>query len=215
MAPNAGDRVAQRIPNLLTLFFSISLVLGFSSLATYFDWRTAPSFSIREWPDVLVLLSFVVTLYFVVSVWLAFSVLLERNPYKLSFGRFYFDAARFGLMFAILMWSFLAGQPAHFQYYVFGLAFWHGMMAAWYIGQMRASTDSVRQERKRDLYTHGLTSLLYLVLAAVYYAAVARQWTDGQSQWLYIGLTLLTLAIVSLLTTRRLSELKARVLLES
>ena len=58
MAPNAGDRVAQRIPNLLTLFFSISLVLGFSSLATYFDWRTAPSFSIREWPDVLVLLSF-------------------------------------------------------------------------------------------------------------------------------------------------------------
>jgi hypothetical protein len=215
MASTPAQRVALRIPNLLTLFFSISLVLGFSSLANHFNWRTDPSFDIRDWADVLVLLGFLTTLYFVTSVWLAYSVLLERNPYALSFGRFYFDAARFGLMFAILMWSFLAGQPAQFQHYIFGLAFWHLMMAAWYVNQMRATEGSAHAERRRDLRIHGLSCLVYFVLGVVYYYAVASTWVEGQTSWLYVGLVLLTYAVLIISTSRRLSDLRSRVMHES
>jgi hypothetical protein len=215
MSPTIAVRVTQRIPNLLTLFFSISLVLGFSSLANYFEWRTAPSFDIRDPRDVLVMLGFATTLYFVISVWLAFSVLVERNPYTLSFGRFYFDAARFGLMFAILMWSFLAGEPPYFQHYVFGLAAWHLLMALWYVNQQRGTEGEVRDERMRDLRIHGLGALIYAVLGSAYYLTVARSWVDGQAQTLYVAFVLLTFTVVVLRTSRRLSELRARVLHDS
>lgn len=210
-----ASRVAQRIPNLLTLFFSISLVSGFSSLANYFEWRTAPSFDIRDWSDVLVLVGFATTLYFVISVWLAFSVLLERIPYSLNFGRFYFDAARFGLMFAILMWSFLAGQPAHFHHYIFGLAAWHVLMASWYALQLRSTQGSVHVERGRDLRIHGLGFLIYAALGVVYYFVVAQAWQESQAQMLYVALVLLTFVIVIARTSTRLLDLRTRVVHES
>jgi hypothetical protein len=215
MNPSTAVRVTQRIPNLLTLFFSISLVLGFSSLANQFNWRTAPSFDIRVWNDVLTLLGFATTLYFVISVWLAFSVLVERNPYTLSFGRFYFDAARFGLMFAILMWSFLAGVPPYFHYYIFGLAVWHLMMVLWYVNGVRNTSGDLRSERMRDLAIHGLGVLVYAILGIAYYVSVARSWVDGQSQTLYVSFVLVTLAVVVWRTSRRLSELRTRVMQES
>jgi hypothetical protein len=67
----------------------------------------------------------------------------------------------------------------------------------------------------RDLTIHGLGVLVYAILGIAYYASVARSWVDGQSQTLYVSFVLVTLAVVVWRTSRRLSELRTRVMQES
>ena len=215
MEPTSASRVLQRLPNFLTLFFSISMVRGFGLLSDYYHWSTDPVFDIRDVSHVMLLLSYATTLYFVVSVWLAFNVLIERNPYTLNFGRFYFDVARFALMFALLMWSFLVAQPSKFQWYIFGLAVWHLLMAGWYVLQVRSADGDVRRERSRDLRIHGTVSGVYFVIGAIYVVLVAARWDASQPVGLQIGLAVVTFLVVIVWTSQRLAELRMRLLREA
>lgn len=211
----AVSRIVQRMPNLLTLFFSISLVQGFKALSDYYHWTTDPVFNFRDVSHLMMLLSFATTLYFVVSVWLAFNVLIERNPYSLSFGRFYFDVARFALMFALLMWSFLVVQPGKFHWYILGFGAWHLLMAIWYAGQRQTAQGDARRERGRDLRIHGTVSAMYFVLGALYWWLVAARWEASQPVALQIGLALAVFLIVIVWTTQRLADLRMRLLAEA
>jgi hypothetical protein len=208
-------RILQRLPNLLTLFFSLTLVTGFRTLGDRFHWNSAPSFDLTSWADVLVMAGFITTLFFIVSVWLAFSVLIERNPYTLSFGRFYFDVARFAMLFALLNFAFLADKPAEFHAYIFAMMGWHLLMAGWYMYQISIAPANVRSERSLDLRIHGGAAVIYAILGIVYYLTISRQWEVSQPQTLQGLLVLLTYAIIIGWSYWRLVDLRHRLVTDA
>ncbi len=207
-------RVLVRLPNLVTLLFSLTLVAGFKLLNDRFHWSSAPSFSLSEWNDVLVLLSFLSTLLFIFTAWLGFNILIEQVPYKDSFNRFLFDAARFSAVFPILMWSFLAENPTHFQVFTFGLASWHLAMALWFVWP-RLLGRTHRSGHSNDLYSHVTASVVYLALGLVYYQFVAKDWATEPNETLRIGLVLGVLIFLISWSVNRLIILQKRLLAEA
>jgi len=214
METNILSKVLIRLPNLITLFFSLTLVTGFRLLNDRFHWNTAPSFDITEWNDVLVLISFLTTLLFIVTAWLGFSVLIERVPYQGSFNRFLFDTARFSAIFPILMWSFLAESPLHFQLYVWGLAAWHFAMALWYIWPMLFGRAH-RTGHSIDLNSHIVISVIYFGLGLAYYLLIAKQWATAPNNTLRITLVLITMAAIIIWSVDRLLNLQKRLVQEA
>lgn len=214
METNVLSKVLLRLPNLITLFFSLTLVSGFRLLNDRFHWNTAPTFDITHWNDVLVVLSFLATLLFIVTAWLGFSVLIERVPYQGSFNRFLFDTARFSALFPLLMWSFLAESPAHFQVFVWGLSAWHFAMTIWYVWPVLFSSTN-RTGHSADLKSHATISAVYFGLGLIYYLLVAKQWATEPNEGLRISLVLITLGTISFWSISRLRGLQKRLLSEA
>jgi hypothetical protein len=208
------SKVLIRLPNLITLLFSLTLVTGFRLLNDHFHWNTAPSFEYTRLNDWLVLLAFITTLFFIVTAWLGFSVLMERVPYKGSFGRFLFDTARFSAMFPLLMWSFLAESPIQFQVYVWGLASWHLVMTLWYVWPI-VFNHTNRTGHSSDMISHGVISGVYFVLGLVFYLLVARNWETDPSPVLRPVLVLVTLGTVITWSANRLLSLQKRLQTEA
>ncbi|GAB2558148.1 hypothetical protein [Spirosoma aerophilum] len=214
MEANTLSKVLVRLPNLITLFFSLTLVTGFRLLNDRFHWNTGPTFDITKWNDVLVLVSFLTTLLFIVTAWLGFSVLIERVPYKDSFNRFLFDTARFSALFPLLMWSFLAESPSQFQVYTWGLATWHLVMAVWYIWPTLFG-QSQRTGHSADMLSHVIICAVYYALGIAYYLLIARQWDTEPNDSLRIALVLLTLATIVFWSINRLRSLEKRLVTEA
>ncbi|QHV95976.1 hypothetical protein [Spirosoma endbachense] len=214
MEPTALSKVLVRLPNLITLFFSLTLVTGFRLLNDRFHWNTSPTFDITVWNDVLVLVSFLTTLLFIVTAWLGFSVLIERVPYQGSFNRFLFDTARFSALFPLLMWSFLAESPSHFQVFVWGLATWHLVMAIWYLWPVIIKNTS-RTGHSSDMLSHVIISGIYYALGLAYYLLIATKWDTAPNQSLRIGLVLVTMAVIAFWSVNRLRNLEKRLVNES
>ena len=212
-APSLMARVLVRLPNLITLLFSLTLVAGFKLLNDRFHWSTAPSFTLTEWNDVLVLLSFLSTLLFIFTAWLGFNILVERVPYKDSFNRFLFDAARFSAMFPLLMWSFLA-ETTHYQVFAWGLASWHLAMAVWYAWPMLFSRVH-RTGHSNDMLSHVVASVLYFGLGLAFNHLIAKAETSALNETLRIGLVLATQAVVVGWSVNRLVILQKRLLAEA
>lgn len=206
-------RVLIRLPNLITLLFSLTLVAGFKLLNDRFHWNTAPSFTLTEWNDVLVLLSFLSTLLFIVTAWLGFNILVERVPYQDSFNRFLFDAARFSAMFPLLMWSFLA-ETTHYQVFAWGLAAWHLAMVAWYGWPMLISRIH-RTGHSSDMLSHVVASTLYFGLGLAFHQLITKAETPVPNETLRIGLVLATQAVVVGWSVNRLVILQKRLLAEA
>lgn len=214
MDNNVLSKVLMRLPNLITLFFSLTLVTGFRLLNDRFHWNTAPDFDITDWNDVLVLASFLTTLVFIVTAWLGFSVLIERVPYHGSFGRFLFDTARFSAIFPLLMWSFLAEKPEHFHVYTFGLACWHLAMTIWYAYPYLTQRGTSPTGHVSDLRSHGMISLSYFILGFLSYTLVAKTWPTDPKPGLHIGMVLLTLSVIIVWSVNRLLNLQGRLVNE-
>ncbi len=79
MNPDPLARYLQRLPTLITFFFSVMLVTFFRELMVTFQLTTNPTFDLSTPGHVLVVVSFIATLFFVVAVWLSYS-LLARLP---------------------------------------------------------------------------------------------------------------------------------------
>ena len=151
MNPDPLVRYLQRLPTLITFFFSVMLVTVFRELSVTFHWTTDPSFDINNPSHILIVVAFLATLFFVVSVWLAYSLLIERFPYTLHYGVFFFDVARFSILFIIFNFAFLAGNPPHYVDYILMLVLWHVMMAGWHAHRLRHIQGVERQERAVDM----------------------------------------------------------------
>ncbi|WP_426061841.1 hypothetical protein [Hymenobacter sp. B1770] len=203
------QKVLVRLPNLITLFFSLTLVTGFRLLNDHFHWNTSPTFDTSSWHDAIVLISFLVTLVFIITAWLGFSTLIERVPYAHSFNRFLFDAARISALFPIIMWSFLADNPTKYQVFVWGLAGWHLFMTSWYVWPLLLGKGS-RTGHRSDLTSHALISAIYFGLGLAFYKLVAQPWPTNPQPNLQLGLVCLTLAVVAVWSVSRLLSLQRR-----
>ncbi|HLI50288.1 MAG TPA: hypothetical protein VKU87_00745 [Thermomicrobiaceae bacterium] len=203
-------RFLGRLPQLITFFFSLTLVNGFRVLSDTYHWTTQPSFKFNDPGQYLIAVSFVVTLVWIVTAWLGYSLLIERVPYTLGFGRFFFDVARFSLMFALLNFTFLAGQKNGYQIYLFTLAIFHFMMVAWYFDQERQTTDATRQKMYGgDVRSHGFRALTYLVLGLVFYFGVATRSTGTGTDSLRYAILIVTFVLMTVWNVRRLADLRA------
>ena len=210
MNPDPIARYLQRLPTFVTFFFSIMLVSVFNKLSTLFNWSAGPSFDIRNLSHDLIIVGFVATLFFVVSVWLSFALLIERFPYTLDYTVFFFDVARFSLLFIIFNYSFLAGTPPYYGYYLGALGIFHLMMAGWHTYRMRSIQGEERAERTDDIRGHLLRMGTYFVLGIIYYVFVAIPWQASKPMGLHAAIVVVTSGLVVYWNARRLVEMKAK-----
>jgi hypothetical protein len=214
METNILSKVLLRLPNLITLLFSLTLVTGFRLMNDRFHWNTSPTFDITQWNDTLILLSFLTTFLFIVTAWLGFSVLIERVPYKDNFNRFLFDTARFTALFPLLMWSFTVEFPEKYQLYIWGLSAWHLIMTIWYLWPILFS-HSQRTGYSSDLKSHATIMVIYFILGLAYYLFIAKDWANTPNQTMRVALVLLTLFTIIFWSIRRLRNLQSRLILEA
>lgn len=212
MNPDPLARYLQRLPTLITFFFSVMLVTVFRELSVIFHWTTAPSFDIRNLSDDLIVVAFVATLFFVVAVWLSYSLLIERFPYTLDYTVFFFDVVRFSVLFMIFNFAFLAGNPPQYVYYILMLSVFHLLMAGWHTNRLRRIEGSERAERAGDIRGHLLRAGTYFLLAVVYYVAVVRPWPATQPWGLHAALVIITSVLLVYWNARRLGEMKNKAL---
>lgn len=208
MNPDPLARYLMRLPTLITFFFSVMLVTFFRELAVIFQLSTDPKFDWSTPADALILLSFLATLFFVVAVWLAYSLLIERFPYTLHYGVFYFDVARFSVLYLIFSFAFLAGHPPNYIYYIVALAVWHLMMAGWHAYRLRHIEGAERTERAADVRGHLLRMGTYLILAIIYYFAVVSAWQGSQPWGLHSAVVVITSLLLVYWNARRLSDMR-------
>jgi hypothetical protein len=202
-------RYAARLPTFVTFFFSVIMVTVFREIATIFQWTTAPNFDVGNPIHWLIVISFATTFFFVVAVWLSYALLIERFPYTLDYGAFYFDVVRFSVLFMIFDFSFLAGHPPHYVYYILGLMVFHLLMMGWHARRLDRVAATERPEQVADIRGHGMRAGIYLLLAVVYYFLVYRQW-ESQPLAAHAVLVLITCALVIFWNARRLLEMKAK-----
>jgi hypothetical protein len=212
MTADSLTRYLQRLPTLITFFFSVMLVTVFRELSVTFGWTTAPSFDPSDPRHLLIALSFSATLFFVVSVWLSYSLLIERYPYTLDYTLFFFDVVRFSVLFMIFNFAFLAGQPPHYLAYVAMLSAFHLLMAFWHGYRQRHVGAAEAGERRADRGGHLVRSATYALLALAYYLAVTLRWPASEPFALHAGLVVVTSALVVYWNARRLVEMKAKAL---
>lgn len=210
MAPDSLARYLQRLPTLITFFFSVMLVTVFRELSATFGWTTAPSFDIGNLGHVLIALSFVATLFFVVTVWLSYSLLIERFPYTLDYTVFFFDVARFSVLYMIFNFAFLAGHPPHYLAYPAMVSAFHLLMAAWHSYRLPHVAGAERGERARDVGGHLLRTGTYALLAATYYFTVTMRWEASEPWLLHALLVVVTSGLLVYWNARRLHEMKAK-----
>ena len=213
---SVAARFTGRLPNLITLFFSLTLVNAFRLFADFYHWPTAPTFDFGNPAQVSVAVSFIVTIFWVATAWLSWSMLVERFPYTLHLGRFFFDIFRFSVMFAIMNFLFLAAKPESFQWYIFSFAFFYLMMAVWYVLRLRSAPDKARRDEwAGDARGHALRTLTFLVLGVIYVVGVAAQPAASYAPALRWALVLLTFVAVVVWSVERLRDLVGRALAES
>jgi len=212
MNPDPLVRYLLRLPTLITFFFSVMLVTVFREMSTIFHWTTSPSFDIRKLSHGLTVISFVATLFFVVSVWLAYSLLIERFPYTLDYTVFFFDVVRFSVLFMIFNFAFLAGNPPNYWNYMGMLGVFHLLMAGWHSYRLRYIEGVERVERIADVRGHLLRMGTYFTLAIIYYVLVALRWEAAQPWGLHAALVVITSGLLVFWNARRLGELKNKVL---
>ncbi len=210
MAPDSLARYLQRLPTLITFFFSVMLVTVFRELSATFGWTTAPSFDIGNLGHALTALSFAATLFFVVTVWLSYSLLIERFPYTLDYTVFFFDVVRFSVLFMIFNFAFLAGHPPQYLYYPAMLSAFHLLMAAWHGYRLRHIEGIERGERAIDVRGHLLRTVSYALLAATYYVTVTVRWPTAQPWSLHALLVAVTSGLLVYWNARRLHEMKVK-----
>ncbi len=211
MTPDALTRYLNRLPTLITFFFSVMLVTVFRELSVVFDWTRAPSFRPLDVSHVLIALAFAATLFFVVSVWLSYSLLIERFPYTLDYSVFFFDVARFSVLFMIFNFAFLAGRPPHYMHYLAMLGVFHLMMAGWHGYRLRRIAGPERSERAADVRGHLLRAGTYLALAVAYYVLVTLRWEAAEPWALHTAFVVGASALLVYWNARRLGEMKAKV----
>jgi hypothetical protein len=156
--------------------------------------------------------SFLATLFFVVSVWLSYSLLIERFPYTLDYTTFFFDVVRFSVLYMIFSFAFLAGIPPFYWYYIAMLGVFHLLMAGWHSYRLRYIQGEERRERAGDIRGHLLRMGIYFVLAIIYYVFVTIPWKTSQPWGLHAVMVVITSALVVYLNVRRLSEVKIKAL---
>lgn len=214
MDTNILSKVLIRLPNLITLLFSLTLVNGFRLMNDHYHWNTSPTFDFTNWNDTLILLSFLTTLIFIITAWLGFSVLIERVPYKDNFNRFLFDTVRFSALFPILMWCFTIGTPEKYQVYIWGLSAWHFIMTLWYLWPLLFK-QSQRTGFSSDLKSHATIMVIYFILGLIYYLIIAIEWTNAPNETMRVGLDLLTMFTIIFWSVNRLRSLQSRLISEA
>lgn len=214
METNILSKVLIRLPNLITLLFSLTLVNGFRLMNDHYHWNTSPTFDITNWNDTLILLSFLTTFLFIITAWLGFSVLIEKVPYKDNFNRFLFDTVRFAALFPILMWCFTIDSPEKYQVYIWGLSAWHLIMTLWYLWPVLFK-DSQRTGFSSDLKSHATIMLIYFILGLVYNVFIAKEWTNAPNETVRVGLDLLTMFTIIFWSIIRLRSLQSRLISEA
>jgi len=207
------SKVLIRLPNLITLLFSLILVNGFRLMNDRFHWNTSPTFDITQWNDTLILLSFLTTFLFIITAWLGFSALIERVPYKENFNRFLFDTGRFAALFPINMWCFTVENPEKFQVYIWGLSAWHLIMTLWYLWPLLFK-QSQRTGFSSDLKSHATIMVIYFILGLIYYVLIAKEWTNAPNETMRVGLDLLTMFTIIFWSVTRLRSLQSRLISE-
>ncbi|MDR3575256.1 MAG: hypothetical protein P4L50_15460 [Anaerolineaceae bacterium] len=212
MNPDPITRYLQRLPTLITFFFSIMLVNVFTKLSVLFNWSTGPTFDFRILGHDLVAVSFLTTLFYVVSVWLAYCLLIERFPYSLDYTVFFFDVVRFSVLFAIFNFAFLAGIPPYYWYYIAALGVYHLIMTIWHSNRLRFIQSEERMERKADIRGHLFRMSTYFVLAILYYFLVALPWHVSPSWGLQAVFVIVTSVLVVVFNVRRLGEVQIKAL---
>lgn len=216
MTPTASTRFLQHLPQLITLFFSITLVNGFRLLADQFHWSTGPTFNLFSLPQFLLAVSFGVTMFWIVTAWLGYSLLIERHPYTLNFARFFLDIIRFSLMFALLNFAFLAGTPGSYHIFLLTLTLFHMIVLGWYRAELRGASEPRQQREWRSgARNHAARVLTYGALGLVYYAGVAARPGAALAETLHVGIVALTCGALVVWNVRRLAELKALALREA
>ncbi len=212
MNPDPIARYLQRLPTFITFFFSIALVSVFNKLSVVFNWSTGPTFDIRNISHDLTVIGFISTLFFVVSVWLSYCLLIERFPYTLDYTTFFFDVVRFSVLFMIFNFAFLAGTPPYYGYFVVTLGAFHLLMAGWHSYRLRFIQGEERIERASDIRGHLLRMATYFVIAILYYVLVVLPWQASQPWGLHAALVVITSALLVYLNVRRLGEVKVKAL---
>ncbi len=209
MTATPTTKFLTHLSQFITFFFTLTLVHGFGRLAAVFEFSTQPSFNLFDPADVVLVASFGLTLFWIVTAWLGYSLLIERYPYTLNFGRFFFDVARFSLLFVLFNFSFLVNTFSYYAF-IFTLAVFHGMMAGWHISHIRlAAVPNEQAERRNDARDHGLRCLTYLTFGLVFYFGVTLRPEAAFAGIIHYGIVLTTFAAMIIWSLKRLAALKA------
>jgi hypothetical protein len=211
--PSAVEtRFAQRLPQFITMFFSFTMVGFFKTFTDTFHFTTGPAIDLGNGSQDLVMVAFLATLFWIVTAWLGYSVLIERYPYTADLGRFFFDVARFALLNFQMNFTFLAGQISSFQVYIFGLALWHLLMVGWYAARSnQVPKTEHRAEARRDIASHGIRCGTYLALGLIYYLAVAGRASQPDAMVLRYVVAGITFVLMTVWNLQRVIELRTRV----
>jgi hypothetical protein len=208
MNPDPIARYLQRLPTFVTFFFSIMLVSVFNKLSTLFNWSNGPTFDILNLSQDLIVVGFIATLFFVVSVWLSFALLIERFPYMLDYTVFFFDVTRFSVLFVIFNYAFLAGNPPYYVHYLAMLGVFHLLMAGWHTYRLRKNQAEEGSERISDIRGHLMRMGTYFILAIIYYVVVALPWPTSKPWGLHAAFVVITSMLLVYWNVRRLAEIK-------
>lgn len=200
-------RFLERLPLFIHLFFSLTVIQGFRRFAETFQWASHPQLHYSEPSDVLVPVSFVCALFWIVTDWVAYSWLIERHPYKPNLLRFFIDVLGFSLMFAVINFSFLAGQVDSYHYFIFAMAAWHFLIVFWH-GVTAFSEEDQQGTRKKDAKGHGLRFITYFVLGLIYYFAVSVRVGEPFHEMFRYGVMSATFAAIIAWNTKRVLEVR-------
>ena len=210
MNPDPLARYLARLPTFITFFFSVMLVTVFKELASIFAWTTGPSFSILNPAHALITISFLATLFFVIAVWLSYSLLIERFPYTLEYGEFIFDVVRFSVLYMVFNFAFLAGHPPYYFYFIGSLGAFHLLMGGWHAERMRHCEGAERTEHLNDVRGHGMRAGIYFVIAIAYFVTVTLNWQATQSWGVHAAFVVVTSGLLVFWNLKRLMDMRAK-----
>jgi hypothetical protein len=148
-----------------------------------------------------------------VTGWVGYNVLIERNPYRMNLTRFFFDVFRFALMYSLLLWSFLAEKPDHYYVFLFGITGYHLLMTLWYLYEIQIVKTATHGAK--DLVPHGVAFVIYLALALSYLSAVAGSMDVITKERYHNLIVTATMATIVTWSAGRLSSLLKRIKQES
>ena len=215
---DAQAKFLESLPLFIHFFFALTVGFGFQKLAETLRWPTDPSFQIHNASDLLVPLSFGFATFWVVTDWIAWTWLIQRNPYTLGFHRFFLDVLSFSLIFAAINFSFLVDRVVDYHYFIGTLALWHAVIVVWHWFAVSFGPSFDRQSRISDANWHAARAISYAILAITYFFAISSagaQPCDGggiqqpcYNVPLYYLLVALTFALIFGWSVHRLSQIK-------
>ena len=206
--------LTDRLPTFIGILTSLIIFGGFERMAKLFKWDQGPNFEGDTRDAYFLSAAFAVTLFWIVTDWIAYSWRISRFPYSLEatiqgLYRFLFDAFVFSLMFLILNFSFLVTNRGSFDWFLGSLTIWYLVVsfatgAKWFGNSKRWNPIS--------MWLLGRGGSFFILWAVYYRWKDSAYFADNNMHYYIAGTAFLFMVLINI---HRLAQIKTDALSSS